>query len=58
MVLNAGYAEFLKRIPDFSVAPDFTPSYKTGATRQLVALPLIFDSATASSAITGQETSR
>lgn len=43
MVLNVGYEEFLKRIPDFRVADGFTPQYLTGATRQMLTLPLVFD---------------
>jgi cytochrome P450 len=58
MVLNVGYTEFLKRIPDFDVAPGFTPSYKTGATRQMVELPLRFGSAAAGSVAPGQKASR
>ena len=42
VVLRAGYEEFLKRIPDFSVAPDFVPEYETGSTRHMVSLPLKF----------------
>jgi cytochrome P450 len=43
MVLNIGFREFLARIPDFDVAPDFVPSYETGSTRHMVELPLRFE---------------
>ena len=43
VVLRVGYEEFLKRIPDFSVAPDFVPEYETGSTRHMVSLPLQFN---------------
>ena len=42
VVLRVGYEEFLKRIADFSVAPDFLPEYETGSTRHMVSLPLKF----------------
>lgn len=45
VVLRVGYEEFLKRIPDFSVAPDFVPTYETGSTRHMVSLPLQFTAA-------------
>ncbi len=46
VVLRIGYEEFLKRIPDFSVDPDFVPAYETGNTRHRVSLPLKFSAAT------------
>jgi cytochrome P450 len=45
VVLRFGYEEFLKRIPEFSVAPDFEPEYETGSTRHMVRLPLQFTGA-------------
>ena len=42
VVLRFGYEEFLKRIPEFGVAADFTPQYETGSTRHMVRLPLQF----------------
>lgn len=43
VVLRVGYDQFLKRIPDFHVAPGFEPEYETGSTRHMVELPLVFD---------------
>jgi len=31
MVLNIGYEEFLRRIPDFRIAEGFSPRYETGS---------------------------
>lgn len=53
VVLRVGYEEFLKRIPDFSVGPDFVSEYETGSTRHMVRLPLKFDPALAAARAEG-----
>ena len=38
--IRCAIEEFLKRIPDFTVKPGFTPSYETGITRSMIDLEL------------------
>ena len=42
LILQIGYEQFLRRIPDFAPAAGFVPSYETGNTRHMVSLPLRF----------------
>jgi cytochrome P450 len=42
LILEIGYAEFLTRIPEFTVADGFEPQYETGNTRHMIELPIFF----------------
>jgi cytochrome P450 len=42
LILRVGYEQFLSRIGEFRVPDGFIPTYETGNTRHIVALPLLF----------------
>lgn len=42
LVLQSGYVQFLRRIPDFVPETGFSPSDETGNTRHMMSLPLRF----------------
>lgn len=42
LILKVAFETFLEHIPTFGVAENFKPSYETGNTRHMVALPLCF----------------
>ena len=46
--LRVGIATFLSRIPEFRVPDGFVPRFHTGITRDMIELPIIFDSEVAS----------